>query len=381
MLGIFRNGKFAPRSLILLMSLLIGGATGVFAFQNGTDKETGPWEKPIPLCWSYEAEALINVPVVSNAKGFLYIPLVDGAVAAVDTAIGKQAWRAGLGGEIQAVRPLENGKLIVMTRQEGEQKDKTSLFLQALSDESGITAWRKELDLSAKFFLLIKANSIFLVREEGDITAFNGGSGEVLWQSNAGAKLAGAPALSEKGLIAGTADKKLLEISLEQGRVLQTLNAPAAISGPIAAVGESIVFSDKLGNIYAVRITDGKTLWKTRAGAEVSDISMTDFGLLVSSNDNFAYMLSPGRGDRKWKRKFSGRLIGKPVLHENYALFATSAGTEGVILNLINGKFVNNVSLLNESYITGGAVGSRDSFALSTSRGLVFYAPDGCAKK
>jgi outer membrane protein assembly factor BamB len=386
MLGIFRSGKFSIISLILL-SLIAGGGLSVSAFQTDGAREIKPWEKPIPQCWSYEAEILLNIPLVSNAKGFLFIPLSDGAVAAVDTATGKQTWHTGLGGEIQAIGSLENGKLVVMTQQEGEQKDNVSLFLQALSDESGITAWRRELDLSGKFFLLGKANSVFVIGEEGGVTAFNAASGEILWQSNAGGKLAAAPVLSEKSLIIGTADKKLLEISAENGKILQTYSASATPGGPIAVTNEAIVYSDQIGNIYALRLSNGEFLWKARAGAEVTDISVTEQGVLVSSNDNFAYMLSPNRGDRKWKRKFSGRLTGKPVLRENYGLFVTAAGKEAVVLNLSNGKFVNNVSLLNEAFFTGGATsngsngGSRDSFALSTSQGLVFYDPNGCVKK
>ncbi len=323
----------------------------------------------------------MNIPAISGPKGFLYIAASDGAVTAVDSATGKQAWRTALGGEIEAMKLAENGRIIVITRQEGEQKDKISLFINALSDESGVTAWRKELEFSDKFYLLTKASSIFLIREDGGISALNAANGDALWRSPSGGKFTAAPVLFDKGLIAGAAEKKLLEISFENGKVAQNLPAQTELTGPMAVANDLIIYSDQVGNIFAARLATGEVLWKARAGAEVSDISLTDQGILVSSNDNFAYMLSVTRGDRKWKRKFSGRLMGKPVLRDGYGMFVTAAGSEAVILNLSSGKFVNNVFLPGEGYFTGASAGVLDGFALSTSRGTLFYSPNSCQKK
>jgi outer membrane protein assembly factor BamB len=347
-----------------------------YTFQVMNETPAAPWEKPIPLCWSNDSETLLTVPSISDKKGFLYLALSDGAVSAIDSATGKQAWHTTLGGEVEAMKLAENGRIIVVTRQEGE----LSLAINALSPESGITAWRKDLPLSNKFYLLSKGNGIFYFREEGEITALNSSNGDILWTKNSGGKLTAEPVLTDKSVIVGLAEKKLAEIDLENGKTLQNFTAQGELNGLIAASGGQLIYSDSIGNIFSLRMPDGQPMWKARAGAEVSDISITGQGVLVSSNDNFTYMLTAIRGDRKWKRKFSGRLIGKPVVHENYALFVTSSGTEGVILNLVNGKFVNNVFLLGEAYFTGPSTGILDDFVLSTSQGLLFYS-NSCKKK
>jgi outer membrane protein assembly factor BamB len=353
----------------------------LYAFQLSDVKPVKPWDKPIPLCWTFETEALVDIPPVTNAKGFLYIAVADGGVTAVDAATGKQAWHSGLGGEIEAMEPAENGRIIAVTRQEGEQKDKASLFINALSDESGVTAWRKELEFSEKFYLLAKGKNIFIARENGSITAFNAADGEIAWQAVAKAKLLTPPVLFHDIMVMGVTERKIEQISLENGKALQSFEALTVPNGLIAATNDLIIYSDQIGNIFGVRFSTGELAWKARAGAEVSDISVTDHGVLISSNDNFAYMLSPTRGDRKWKRKFAGRLVGSPVLRENYGLFVTAAGTEGLILNLTNGKFANNVSLFDEAYFTGASTGILDGFSLFTSRGTLFYSPGNCKTK
>jgi outer membrane protein assembly factor BamB len=245
----------------------------------------------------------------------LYIAVADGGVTAVDAATGKQAWRSGLGGEIESMKPAENGRLIVVTRQEGEQKDKTLLFINSLSEESGVSAWRKEIGPAENFYLLTKTNSIFLAREDGHVTALNAASGELLWQAPAGGKLTTGPVLTESGMVLGLADKKLILINPDNGKISQTLPALTEPNGPMMAAGDLIVYSDQVGNIFGASLLSGELLWKARAGAEVSDISSTGFGILISSNDNFAYMLSATRGDRTFP--FSMKLI-LPALRSPY---------------------------------------------------------------
>jgi outer membrane protein assembly factor BamB len=384
MSGNLLKGKFCLLMLVtlILLAASAGGVIPVLALQDGSDKKINPWEKPISKCWSYDAEIVPNIPLVPGEKGSLYIPLAEGGLAAVETATGKQVWQSGLGGEIRSVRLAEGGRLMVVTAQQSEKKDDHSLFLQALSEETGITAWRKELEFSGKVYLLTKGGIAVLIGEDGNITAFSAADGSALWKANPGVKVTAQPAVTEKSFIIPAAeDKKLIETGAETGKAGQTYVAPVSFSGPVLATGDAIVFSDPIGNIYSVSLINGDLIWKARAGAEVSDVSATDLGLLVSSNDNFVYMLSANRGDRKWKRKFSGRLLGKPVIHGNYGLFVTVAGTDAVILDLTSGKFVNGVSLANNAFFTGAAASSAGGFSLSTSQGVFFYSPEGCIKK
>ncbi len=381
------KSKFCLIKLVLLL-VLLGGAIPVPAFQDG-DNKVSVWEKPISKCWAYEGETAANIPMVPAANGFLYIPLADAGVAAVETATGKQAWQSGLGGEIRAMQMAQladSKKLIVVTEQQSDKKDDSSLVLQAISEDTGVTAWRKELPFLRGVSLIIKGGIAVLVSEDGNITAFNVNDGEIIWQASEGPKITAITALSPANggksfIVIRPEEKKLIEMSLETGKAGQTYALSGSYLTPKLATGDLIIFSDAIGNVSAVSLLNGAPVWNARAGAEVSDVSATDLGLLVSSNDNFVYLLSASRGDRKWKRKFAGRLMGKPVLHENYGLFVTAAGTDAVILNLNNGKFVNGVSLTNKAFFTGSAVGAGGGFALSTSQGVFYYSPDGCAKK
>lgn len=359
------------------------------------DPQTKVWEKPLTRCWSIDDESLFDVPSVSNKGGFLFIALPDGAVSALDSASGKQAWDSTLGGRIEALKLTENGKVFVTARQEveesekppekqGEKTEKPPLVLHALSEESGITVWRKEFDLTGEVDLLTDSTGLYLLSDTGEMIAVNPATGDVIWRSNAGAKIVADPAITEKSIFLGLAEKKIVEISRESGKIVQNYAAQVELSGPMLVSDGQLIYSDSVGNIVSRKLSTGEYLWKARAGAGVTDITMTAQGLLVSSNDNFAYMLHTTRGDRKWKKKFPGRLQGKPVLIEKYGLFVPSSGREAAILNLTDGKAVNLVPLIGEAYFTGSATGAATAtlsgFSLSTSQGTAFYSAT-CTKK
>lgn len=362
-----------------------------------------PWEKPLLRCWSNDTETLFDVPAMSNAAGLLFFAGEDGAVFAIDSATGKQAWEATLGGRIAALKLSDKGRVIVISIQESTQEtampaasnavpsptpplanaapatpvaaEKKTVVVNALSEESGITVWRKEIDLTGEIQLLANTTGIFILSENGDALALNPVNGELLWRASLGAKITGEPILTEKSLIVGLADKKIVEIARDSGKIGSNYTAQGELNGPMAVVAHQLIYSDKIGNIYALKLMTGLALWKSRAGAAVSSILPTPNGLLVTSNDNFTYMLAANTGDRKWKRKFAGRVIGQPALIENYAVFTPSAGNEAALLELSAGKAVNAIPVLEEgAFFSGAVTKAGDGFALFTSAGTFYYA-------
>ena len=343
--GILIKGKYCFIYLLLLVAAAIG-AGPIRAFQGGIDKNINSWEKPIAKCWSLDAEFLLDVPSIP-VKGIIYAALEDGSVMAIDTVSGKQVWLSRLGGVIGKMELSDSGRLAVLTGQEGEKKDSKTLFLQVLSGETGLTVWRKELEFSGDVSIGADKKSIGVTRRaDGSQIWFDLETGER--EGGGGAWLAKAGEGYRRFIIGKDESKHLNE--------------------------DLSILTDSMGNISAGP-------WKARVGAEVSDISLSDQGLIVSSADNFVYMLTVNRGDRKWKRKFTGRLLGTPVLHKNYGLFVTVAGTEAIILDLTNGKVVNNIPLADGAFFTGSTIGTETGFALMTSRGMLFYSPEGCDKK
>lgn len=346
--GILLKSKFYLINLLLL-SVLTGGLIPVFALQlsqGGEGKDISPWEKPLAKCWSLDAEFLLDVPSIP-AKGIIYAALEDGALMAIDNASGKQIWLSRLGGVIRKMDLSDSGRLAVLTEQEGEKKDSKALFLQVLRGETGLTVWRKDLELSGDVSIGVDKKSIEVTRRsDGSQIWFDLETGER--QGSGGAWLSKV----------GEGYRRFI-IGKDEGKQLNE---------------DLSILTDSMGNISAGS-------WKARVGAEVSDISLSDHGLVVSSADNFVYMLTVNHGDRKWKRKFTGRLLGAPVLRKNYGLFVTVAGTEAIILDLTNGKVVNNISLSDGAFFTGNTIGTETGFALMTSRGMLFYSPEGCPKK
>jgi outer membrane protein assembly factor BamB len=347
--GVSPKSKYCFIYLLLLI-VLAAGAGPVYSFQAAQGPSTDPWEKPIAKCWALDTDFLPDVAPIVDKNGVLYLAQEDGALSAIDTANGKQLWRSGLGGEIKEFALTDSSRLAVLSEQEGEKKDSKSHFLQVLSSETGVTVWRKELELSGDAFLSFEKAIVSVVqRGDGNGAEFNLETGER--KAVTGAWLAKT----------GEGVRRFV-IGKDEGK-------PAQLSGDMT------ILTDPVGNITADQ-------WKARVGGEVVDISLSDHGLVVSSADNFVYLLTTGHGDRKWKRRFTGRLLGRPVLKGNYGLFVTVGGNEAIVLNLTNGKVVNSVTLTTEgAFFTADAVGAGSGFALFTSHGISFYSPEGCGKK
>jgi outer membrane protein assembly factor BamB len=121
-------------------------------------------------------------------------------------------------------------------------------------------------------------------------------------------------------------------------------------------------------------------LWKARTGAQIVDITEVSGNFLVSSNDGFVYLLAAKSGDRIWKRRLPGRLIGKPLIYNNFALLQTIDGTAALILDLNNGKLVNQI-LFNENVFSGGsALFLHRRVIIPTNKGLLAFGSE-CAEK
>jgi hypothetical protein len=54
--------------------------------------------------------------------------------------------------------------------------------------------------------------------------------------------------------------------------------------------------------------------WKLRNGAEISSVTPTAEGLLISSFDNFIYLISENGGKPLWKKRLSGRITAAPLI-------------------------------------------------------------------
>jgi outer membrane protein assembly factor BamB len=103
-------------------------------------------------------------------------------------------------------------------------------------------------------------------------------------------------------------------------------------------------------------------------------------GLLVASLDNFAYLLSLGRGKQIWKRQLPGRVSAQPLTTDDSALFTPLSSDAAVVLALHDGKQVNSLPTGDSTNTAASPVVVNDSVFLTTDRGLLAFSHPADAK-
>jgi outer membrane protein assembly factor BamB len=368
-----RKLTFTIKSLIFL--------TLCFQIQISTAQDFG--RKPFRECWRLEHENMSNLEIASDNAGGLYLPLSDGSVEAIDETLGKPFWRTEIGGEIVSPLTLDEKKLYLASKSSSDDTEKNSqedasenVTVRALSLLTGVTIWRQTISGGEKVFQICGHEKLYLLTDSGTFYALDKESGRVLFKRELGVKVDTPPSLNGSSLYFGSARKKIVEISIEDGRVLNEIDiddTPTTVAG----LSSSVIFlGDSLGNIRALQTQNKRILWTTRVGAGIIDITKIPRGLLVSSFDNYIYLLSEKNGEKIWKKRLAGRSAGKPLIRDEVAVFAILGAANAAFIELRKGKQINQIPIQDENYFINNPVRTNRLTVFQTFKGLYAFGEE-----
>lgn len=340
----------------------------------------GDFDKPFQKCWEFETARMSAFPPLGDNRQTIFQTLDDGALTAIDASAGKTVWRSQLGGEIVSNTLLEDNKLYVVNKIIDESV--AEFVIRSVSAATGLTLWQKNLSLgdSSKIFIAAGGSSIIIVSASGQILFVDKNGGAESFRKDLQTEISAAPLLFENKLFIGTTENKIQAFSTNDGENVLTLNLPNSPSGNFLVSAAAIIVGDRAGGVSAFRASDRKLLWKARAGAQIVDITEISGNFLISSNDGFVYLLAAKTGDRIWKKRLPGRLIGKPLVHNNFALLQTIDGAAALVLDLNNGKPVNQILFGDGVFSGNSALLVHRRVIIPTSRGLLAYGSE-CGEK
>ncbi len=136
-------------------------------------------------------------------------------------------------------------------------------------------------------------------------------------------------------------------------------------------------FGSADGYVYALREADGRLRWRRRTGAGVQAVAFVMNGLLVTSYDNFVYLLSFGQGDRLWKRQLAGRIAAEPLTAPDGVLFTPLSSPIAVVLNLRDGKQLNSIPIGEENSLAASPIAVKNVLLITTRHGLLAFSRPG----
>lgn len=368
--------KIAVTILAVIILIYFVGKTETFAQKNAEPSS------PFKQCWELTINQTnqTNLPnIASDNKSNIYLSLSNGIIESIDSKSGEKNWKSELGGEIISPFLVDNKNVYVISQ------IKTNIFVRSLSKNFGITTWQTNfdvIDFSEGLFFVKDNNYLVIGGKNGKFFVIDKNNGTIIWSRNLELKLLSAPVLSKNRIIFGTTNNKIFFLSIVDGNIL--FQFTTVFSPYIVAVIEDryLFWDDHKGNTYLTDLITKRVRWKIRSGAEVSNIYVTQTGLLISSLDNFIYLISLEKGKLIWKKRFEGRLSFSPLVN-NRIIIITFASRFIHIVDIKTGRLVNWFVVQEDSQLINKLLVLDDLFVFLTLKGLIGItdARNGCVLK
>lgn len=154
-----------------------------------------------------------------------------------------------------------------------------------------------------------------------------------LWHVSVGRAVRGSPALSEAVVAVGSADRHVTLVDRTSGQVLWRSRLDGVIrAGPLLDEDRLYIGSEAYpggsggeSKVYALRLRDGKVLWRTRTGSITAPLAFDGQALFAGTEDGMVLRVEPEKGRIQWRAPVAGAVRAGPVLTEHGLVVATSA--------------------------------------------------------
>ncbi len=332
--------------------------------------------QPLTLRWQYASQSTVNLtPVVVDDR--IYLPLAAGAMVSLCTTNGQMFWRSEVGGDLSA-SPMadERGVYLASAIEEGIVRGSTptSGALRALGREAGVTLWKRALPAPLHGALAMNETTVFGGAGDGRLYAIKKKTGDILWVKQFPAGFNSNPLVVDSHLYIGNDNGDLTALDTATGQTTWRYRTHGAVRGAAVLVNGIVYAGSTDGYVYALGAADGRLHWRARTGASVQAVAAARSGLLVSSLDNFVYLLSFTHGNRLWKRQLTGRLATPPLATADGALFTPLSADAGIVLDLRNGKNLNSLPLGEDISMVAAPVGAGGILLVTTRHGLLAFS-------
>lgn len=336
-------------------------------------------------CWELNVEGISKFDVASDNTRQLFFSSENGYVASVNIMNGTLSWKTELGGRTTEIIYDKESLFTISRNNNKSSESKDEITIRALSSETGIVKWQKSMAAvpgsSNKHSLILDNDYLFFISSSADIIRIAKRNGDEIKESSLKEVLTTSAEVSNHKIYFGTEQKNIIIYSTVTKNVqkIPLKDIPTVLF----PVEERIIIGDKLGKLIAVNPESKDTDWQVRLGAEISDITQTDRGIAVSSNDNFVYLMSPKNGAKIWKKRLAGR-ANITFSGDTKTLFVVNLNSDlSTFIETEKGKTVNQISIQSPNFFVNKPISIKDMIIFHTSNGLIAYnsSTNGLCKK
>ncbi len=334
-------------------------------------EKVADWSLPFQPCRVKIADIANTSYIASDNGDILLILSSTGSLISLDPLTNTFLWNIDLGSEFISNYESSNKSLFVVSK---IALNSEIVTLRAISKITGITIWQVDLPFS-DVLTLKRIKDHLLVFYDQDVAGFNVESGSKKWSIKAKhAKLSiGDEFLDElnqerylyfRGIAFG-----LFE---DDGVKYESITA-------LFATNESVTVGETNGKLSFYDISKLKKVWSFKAGGKITSITRTaDDTVLVSSLDNFLYLLTLKDGNLRWKRRLPFRITDRPLVIDHIAVVGNKGNDKIFFVDLDSGKILNQISLPESEYLTANLLFIRTKIIVPTTHGVFTYSQDQC---
>lgn len=264
----------------------------------------------------------------------IFIGTTNGNAISLNASTGKIQWIERLSGEIHAISPSLNGRVVFRTN------DGT---LHGLSSKTGEFIWQRSQRTPALTIMgastpIIVGNNVVSGFDNGKVAAYNLENGVPAW-----------------------------EVTLAFPRGTSDLERIIDIDGTIVAVDTALFISTMNGNINGVDIANGVTAW-SKTFSSATGVSVNTLGLYSSDDKGNIWKFKPHSGDTAWKiddlQRYEPTL---PIIVGSSLIVVADKKGNLHWINSNTGKFVARIKGDYAGYSIEPAVDGSSIFALGKS--------------
>jgi outer membrane protein assembly factor BamB len=335
--------------------------------------------EPFKRCWVYGGNNGLSRIIASDNESNIILTSDNFALISINPSTNLENWKSLAGGKIEAESVTDENNLYFVTSFENESKRK-NYTLNSISLKTGITNWQKKILDYSKFKLNETKNKefLFLVADEKSLSAVWKSNGETRWTKDFISPIQSVNA-SKNELLNIILEDRLLRALISSGEISAETNLKTKAGSHSIIRDTYLLVGYPNGEISKITAERNKSeiIWRIKTGGGISGLVEYEDEILVTSLDNFIYLFSNESGKLKWKKRVAGRINIEPIVSGNFSIIANSGDNSSSIIDLRDGKVVNQIRLEADNYFSGPPLVAGAYVVLQTSRGMYFFINAG----
>jgi outer membrane protein assembly factor BamB len=378
----------------------------VFGMQIVAQQTASPIISTVNSCGNLQIDEFFAQQIASDKINNLYFIKNENLINSVNLVNGNVNWTFDTGGSVFPRLVADDRYVYVFNSVTKRSVDETaankvsgdSLVFRAISQQTGLPVWKTEIEFARGSnhsdsnksgwkdtfgsSYLAETDEAILFGTDSCLGRLDKASGEIEWKSciAANSPIRNFVLNSSKKILGFTDDNHIYLLATANGDLKLKIPVETKISALALIDDSTIVYGDKKGNVRFLGSEGSKTDWAIKCGGEISGITISERNLLVSSLDNFVYLLDGSKGRTIWKKRFPGRIKDRPFLKNDIAVIVGDE-SNAFFVSVTDGKTMYRVSLPPEVSYLKPALFVDEYYFFLTDKGILAYADESCRKK